>query len=317
LQINLSYSLISIESIKEILFINFNFYDITYCELFQSSSSDIYKIVNKGNIYYFKVYFANSKIYKDLEFEIEVMNKLKQYNISCYLIESDKNSYIIKLNCIEGLRYAILLSNSEGIELNYNIHQSAIIYGKYQAILHKNLDNLSIGQYKEFNLFDTISKSSNKIIDFLNQKDKERNFFIKIKEQIILNLKNISLDKFEFGICHNDLHGGNSSIDQYNSLRFYDFDFCSYNYRIYDLAVFYWSCLNRKNEKQWNSFIHSYKMIKNINLDELKYINNFIVIRDLIVISLYIDKTKKLGSSFFNDIFLYNRINFLKNLKLT
>lgn len=58
-------------------------------------------------------------------------------------------------------------------------------------------------------------------------------------------------------------------------------------------------------------------MIKNINLDELKYINNFIVIRDLIVISLYIDKTKKLGSSFFNDIFLYNRINFLKNLKLT
>jgi Ser/Thr protein kinase RdoA (MazF antagonist) len=87
LQINLSYSLISIESIKEILFINFNFYDITYCELFQSSSSDIYKIVNKGNIYYFKVYFANSKIYKDLEFEIEVMNKLKQYNISCYLFE--------------------------------------------------------------------------------------------------------------------------------------------------------------------------------------------------------------------------------------
>ena len=136
MQINLSYSLISIESIKEILFINFNFYDITYCELFQSSSSDIYKIVNKGNIYYFKVYFANSKIYKDLEFEIEVMNKLKQYNISCYLIESDKNSYIIKLNCIEGLRYAILLSNSEGIELNYNILYVLCFLGLWTRYYH-------------------------------------------------------------------------------------------------------------------------------------------------------------------------------------
>ena len=316
MQIKTLYSLISIESIKKILCSNFNFYDITYCELIQSSSSDIYKIINKGNIYYFKVYFTNSKTYKDLEFEIEVMNKLKQLNISCFTIKSNKNSYVIELASFEGLRYAILLSNIKGKELNYNLKESAIIYGKYQALLHKNLDSLSMLEYKEFNLIDTINKSTHQIVDFLSQKDKEKNFFIKLKEKVISNLKNISLDKFEFGICHNDLHGGNSSLDLYNSLRFYDFDFCSYNYRVYDLAVFYWSCLNRKNEKQWNSFIHSYKMIKNINLDELKYINNFIVIRDLIVISLYVDKTNRLGRSFFNDNFLYNRIDFLKNLKL-
>lgn len=316
MQIKTLYSLISIESIKKILCSNFNFYDITYCELIQSSSSDIYKIINKGNIYYFKVYFTNSKTYKDLEFEIEVMNKLKQLNISCFTIKSNKNSYVIELASFEGLRYAILLSNIKGKELNYNLKESAIIYGKYQALLHKNLDSLSMLEYKEFNLIDTINKSTHQIVDFLSQKDKEKNFFIKLKEKVISNLKNISLDKFEFGICHNDLHGGNSSLDLYNSLRFYDFDFCSYNYRVYDLAVFYWSCLNRKNEKQWNSFINSYKTIKNINLDELKYINNFIVIRDLIVISLYVDKTNRLGRSFFNDNFLYNRIDFLKNLKL-
>lgn len=228
MNIKISYSVISIDSIKQILYANYNFEFILYCEFIQSSLSDIYRIITNKNTYYFKIYFMNTKLEKDLKFEIEIMNKLKKYDICCFPIESNKNNYIIKLNCLEGSRYAILLSNIKGKELNYNINESSKIYGKYIALLHKNLDKITTIESKNFNLLVTIDDSIDKIVDFLNYKKHEINFFFKIKEKIILNLNRISLDEFDFGICHNDLHGGNSFLE-YNKLKFYDFDFCSYN----------------------------------------------------------------------------------------
>ena len=93
-------------------------------------------------------------------------------------------------------------------------------------------------------------------------------------------------------------------------LIFFDFEFCSYGYHLYDLATFKWGCLVGKRKNDWKNFIEGYKEILPLSDIDLKYLLHFVALRHIFIMSLDIGRVHVLG----NDIIGYGYMN--KRIKL-
>ncbi len=60
----------------------------------------------------------------------------------------------------------------------------------------------------------------------------------------------------------------------------FDFEFCAYGYRIYDIATFRWS-RGSDNQKLWDSFLAGYQSIRELSGSEIQAIDIFVKARQL------------------------------------
>jgi Ser/Thr protein kinase RdoA (MazF antagonist) len=60
----------------------------------------------------------------------------------------------------------------------------------------------------------------------------------------------------------------------------FDFEFCAYGYRAYDIATFRWS-RGSDNTELWNAFLNGYQSVRKLNDSEMKSIEVFIQARNL------------------------------------
>lgn len=312
-----SHSLISKECVIEIIQTNYNLGKVIDCMLLHSGINDIYKVITTTEYYIFKIYKLNEKTIKNLYSEVNLLFTLKNDKIVSFPISNNLNQFILELNTIEGIRLAFLSSYIKGKELNFKDDASAFLYGKNMAKLHKSLDtNKNLHFNSSFDLENNLIKSISNITNFFKYQSKYYNFFLNYSNKVLEKFSKIPIQDFDYGICHNDLHGGNALINKDNKLVYFDFDYCGYNFRIYELSVFKWSCIIRMREEQWNNFIYGYESIKNINKNELKYSYIFVAIRDIIILSEYIRRTERLGILSITDFYIEKRISFLNELNI-
>ena len=135
-------------------------------------------------------------------------------------------------------------------------------------------------------------------------------FFLEFSEKLLEKIKNLN---FTQQYCHNDLHGGNAKKIG-KQIFFFDFDFFGYGYSIYELAVFKWSCIIGNRHDAWNNYIKGYESILKIKINEMKYLMYFVAIRDIIIMSQYIENIDTIGHEIINHFYIKKRMLFLKNI---
>lgn len=281
--------------------------------LIRSSINDIYKISTKNNQYIFKIFNLDKK-FKDLEFEIEYMLYLNSNNILLsFPFKTLSNQYFVDVDYPEGARIAILTNYIKGSKLTYTA-KDAYLYGKNIADLHKisNFFHITTNKNKEYNIFKILLESKIIITDFLLQYyPKHVDFFLGLSNKLLSSTENI---KFTQQYCHNDLHSDNAKKIG-NNIYFYDFDFSGKGYIMYELSVFKWSCMIGNRMGSWEEFIKGYESILKINLKELDFLLHFVAIRDIIVMSLYINRVNIIGHEIISNFYINKRITFLKNIE--
>ncbi|HFU75826.1 MAG TPA: hypothetical protein ENK66_06215 [Arcobacter sp.] len=279
--------------------------------LIRSSSNDIYKIITKDSLYIFKIFHID-KTLKDLEFEIKYVLYLKANNILVsYPLKAINNKHFIYVDYKEGKKLAILTNYIEGSKLKYISHD-VYLFGRNVAKFHKvsNSFLMPTAKQKKYNIFEILFEKKVIIENFLRKYHYQHlNFFSNFSNNL-LSLNNI---KFSKGYCHNDLHTDNTRKTN-NGIYLFDFDFSGYGYVLYELSVFKWSCILNNKINIWKKFIEGYKSILSINSQEIEYMYSFIAIRDIIVMSLYINRINIIGHKTINSTYINERMEFLKNL---
>jgi Ser/Thr protein kinase RdoA (MazF antagonist) len=92
-------------------------------------------------------------------------------------------------------------------------------------------------------------------------------------------ISEIDFNEDDFGIIGGDFHGDNHFFTKDNRLTHFDFELCSYGWRVFDLAVF--RHYKGRSDKLWNRFLKDYQSIRPLKAYELESIPAFVIIRQI------------------------------------
>lgn len=284
------------------------------CEYFTGGFSHTYRVTtDEGVIYYLKSYRTNWRTLEDIQYEMDVLNHLKNKNFaSTKPVQTISGDYYYPVNAPEGIRHLVLLTVAPGYLISYDHEPEKISkqYGQAVAQMHNALDDF-FSSHQRFPLdLDFFTVEPLKTIEpFLEGHSEDwkfiQNFANTLREKLI-NLPEFNL---ELGFCHGDLQGYHANVSPDGTLTFFDFDCGGFGYRAYDLAVFLWCCrLEDAVSTRWEPFIQSYKSQRKLNpLDEMA-IPLFVCARYLWHIGVHTRNTPDWGIDIINDEYIKDHL---------
>jgi Ser/Thr protein kinase RdoA (MazF antagonist) len=101
-----------------------------------------------------------------------------------------------------------------------------------------------------------------------------------IAETLTDAISELDLASLDYGIIGGDIHGKKQHFTEDNHLTLFDFEFCAYGYRVYELATFKWN-RGSTDIKLWQSFLNGYQSVRKLSDTEQKAIDVFVKLRNL------------------------------------
>lgn len=244
--------------------------------------NDLYLVEEGSEKYVLRLSnFSKSITMKETEFlfELEWLNFLHDNKIPVsYPIRRLDGQLYGKINAPEGSRYATLFSYAEGsTELN---EERAYILGKSLAELHRASDSFETTlDRKRLDANHLIDQSIQKIKAFLGDSWRQD---LQLLDELAVKLKrtisSLGFEREVYGIIAGDNHGYNQHFTSSNHLTMFDFEFCAYGHRIYDIATFKWG---RTDVELWNAFLNGYQSIRFITDAEMQALDAFVLARHI------------------------------------
>lgn len=282
-------TLIEDEDIKEVVDRHYKI-DIIDCVLHKNGTHDVYKITGTDDEYYFKVYRHGFHIPKDIEAEIWLLNRLVELNapVSVSLPKVTGAGYV-EISAPEGMRYGVLYEKADGVVGDFgegHLYQ----HGSSLASIHLAADSIQ-GNSERFHLDLNylLVKPFNLARPFLDQQLEKQ--LSSIIQAVRNTVKSLEQTKPYYGLCHGDAGGFNCHITENKVVTHFDFDFCGYGWRSYDLAVFLWSrhmiCKDpaiADQHFQW--FLNGYQSKRLLSTKELICLPYFVVCRAIWMVAL-------------------------------
>lgn len=119
---------------------------------------------------------------------------------------------------------------------------------------------------------------------WLPDSDKE---VIEEYQKLKTHIETLPKDKENYGLIHQDAHGGNFFVDDKGEVTFFDFDDCAYSWYANDIGILLFYALDAKTEiknyqqKFIESFIAGYNQTNYIDPKWIEYIPSFIRLREI------------------------------------
>lgn len=212
----------------------------TICLFEYHGLNDIYQCISGSTPYFFKIFSREDVDRQAIEAEVEIVNFLKKTGLSvAYPIAQNDGDFLLPINTPERTRFGIMFTAAEGIPIHYDklSEREMIIIGSLISNMHSILDSMPSSPQRwklDEHLFldrslELLAKYSriNPQVDlpFLQQVVKE------LKERIQRNANN-----WNWGLCHGDIYTGNIHRRNDGNLTLFDFDFCGFGWRAYDVS---------------------------------------------------------------------------------
>jgi Ser/Thr protein kinase RdoA (MazF antagonist) len=111
-----------------------------------------------------------------------------------------------------------------------------------------------------------------------------------IGSRVVQSLSALRIEPPQFGVCHGDFAGFNTHVDEHGHQTHFDFDFCGFGWRAYDLAVMLWSRHKIAGPtlapKQFACFLEGYESIRKLSDDERRSIPYFVLCREMFIMGV-------------------------------
>jgi len=270
--------------VKEYVKENFAFTESVNTEILNVGVNDIYFVEVGSEKYVLRLSRADKNLTlteSSFLFELTWLEFLNDHQvpISFPIRRIDKQLFGI-IEALEGPRYATLFSYAEGTtDIN---EEQAFILGRSLAQLHIVSDDFKTNlERNPLNIDQLIDQPLTQIKMILDKSGKKELKILnklaqKLREQILY----LDMTRETYGIIAGDIHGYNQHFTKDNQLTMFDFEFCAYGYRVYDIATFRWS-RGSDNEELWNAFLNGYQSVRKLNDSEMEAIEAFVQARNL------------------------------------
>lgn len=214
-------------------------------------------------------------------FELEWLEFLHHQNVAVsYPIRRTDGALYSVIHAPEGPRYATLFSFAEGSD--QLSAEQAYLLGQGLAQLHLASDAFTTTLPRmHLDAKELISDSIERIRHFLeNTFEEECRALEETGRDIVKQITTLDLSGDSYGVISGDFHGYNQHFTDLNQLTMFDFEFCAYGYRIYDLATFRWS-RGADDPVIWHAFLQGYQTVRPLNEAELQSIDLFVKARQI------------------------------------
>ncbi|WP_299888260.1 phosphotransferase [uncultured Lacinutrix sp.] len=243
------------------------------CKLFRTGMNHTYFLSDNETKYVLRIYSHNWRSKSDIIAEIELLNLLKENNLSVSFPIQDRNGdFIQEINAPEGIRYIVLFSFAKGEKIRFTNKETCFVIGSLMAKIHNLTSNTTI---------DRISYDKESLIKLPYEHLKEH-FSEKLPEMEFIKgidqfFKKTDFENSRNGVVHMDIWYDNMAITNEKEITFYDFDFCGNGIQILDVGYFCKQLFHIETDKKeyelkMNHFLEGYQSIRPLSDDELKLI---------------------------------------------
>lgn len=297
---------------------NYPAIDIRSCELLAMGCTDNYLLKGKRKKYVFRLYRKNWWPKAEIDGELQLLEVLTRNKLDvCKPIRADNDKRYISVKTAEGTRYGALFDYIPGRHLGHTSrsrHANLRQLGEMTARMHMIADTIDPPVKRWTMDFGAIVPPFLKAASsVLSHREKDLAYLNRLAvrlEDIIFSQPEGSLD---FGLCHGDLHVHNVMLGPEGKLTIFDFDWCSYSYRAYDLATVWWSLpREEKSTRLWKSFLNAYLKQRKLSKQEKQLMPWFVILRQFELLNFHLSVRDQFGSAWQNDDYYDARIGFFR-----
>lgn len=312
------HSIISPEAILKLVQRDYPGVGAIACELLELGCNDNYRIKTKRHHYVFRLYRYNWWPEKEIDGELHLLEILsrKKLNVSKPVRTASKKRYI-KTKVAEGSRYGALFVFLPGRQLGFNFgprNKNLLNLGSLVADMHTISGNSRLAIERWTLGFDnTVKEFLNQAPVVLGHRENDLKYLHKLSDQLEDVIFSQKENAFSIGLCHGDLHTHNVMLQPGGELALFDFDWCGYSWRAYDLATVWWSISRSNTSRQaWNAFLRGYKQNRDLTREEKKYLPWFVVLRHFEFLNFQLSMRKHIGSAWLGDNYYDHHLKFFK-----
>ncbi|WP_103866311.1 phosphotransferase [Aquimarina sp. I32.4] len=247
------------------------------CKILKIGVNHTYLVECGKNKYVFRVYSYNWRAKKEIKEELQLLNLLKENNISVsYPLIDISGKFIQRIEAPEGERYGVLFSYAKGTKIRNLTEKNCVKIGELMGKIHEVLNKRSIK--RDSYDIEILTKLPYQYAKehFLESMD-EMKFVKKAGDYISSEFGAVNSENIRFGIVHLDIWYDNMNIEDDSAITIFDFDFCGNGWLFLDVAYFSVQLFNTEPDKDkfevnLHSFYKGYKQYSVISEDEKKLI---------------------------------------------
>lgn len=196
----------------------------TRCRILRTGVNHTYLITTREKKFVLRVYARNWRTELEINEELKLLTFLRKKNIAVsFPIKDMKGEYVLRINAIEGLRFAVLFSYAEGATIKNPSTETCFQLGVTMARLHQQTLNETIE--RRYYSAETLVKWAFELArNHFGASSDEMEYFKKAQTSISNEFDRIDQAVVRKGVVHLDIWQDNLKVDKDGLITIFDFD---------------------------------------------------------------------------------------------
>ncbi len=289
------------------------------CSLLEMGCNDNFLVRGKRQDYVFRLYRKDWWPEEGVDEELRFLEILKRNNVNvCVPRRTSKNHRYISITVPEGKRFGALFGFLAGrplANITGKAHCNMQTLGEMLARVHEIGDNLKAPLKRWTMGYDfMVEQTMHDLSSRLAHRPKDLAFLHKLAKRLRHMLEQPSAKTLDFGICHGDFHTHNIMLQPDGKIAIFDFDWCTYSWRAYDLASAWWS-LKRLNKPDtaFKAMLRGYQRIRKLSAYERTVLAEFVMLRQFELLGFHLANRSHFGHGWLNEGYFDHHMRFFRD----
>jgi Ser/Thr protein kinase RdoA (MazF antagonist) len=273
--------------------------------LIQSSLNDHYALHSDQGELVIRIYRRGWRSNEAVTWELELIDHLARCGapVAACIPRTD-GRWFSEIQAVEGVRQIAVFQHAPGRYTHFgNAGRSRISpadcaeeFGQSVAEVHAAADSYRARRPRfHLDLAHLLEQPLRAIAQVYAHRSRDVDGLRQLAAQLRQLLDRIGLANLDWGPCHGDMSGGNSTYSNGRVIHF-DFDCAGPGWRAYDLAVFFWSLsIDGHGAEVWDRFLRGYSACRSLPDNDLAAVRAFACVRVIWLIGLWCANAGVLG----------------------
>lgn len=281
------------------------------CRLIKSVLCDTYEVTTPSDRYIFRVYPHGPRSSVEIRNELKFILHLSNSGISVSTpVARRGGDPLLPIPAPEGERQGVLFTYADGAPLHHlNDLEATRAFGRLSARIHMAADRLPFDL--DLPVFDTKLLLDQPLARMEQIYDHRTDVLAHLRDvaaDIKHRIESTSKERPYFGLCHGDLNRSNVHYSLQDGLTLFDFEYCNYGWRAFDLATL----INTESDDHIQAYLNGYETVRAMDDAERSTLPVFQVAQKIWMLGTGASHADAIGIGWMTDRFLDSQMEIIK-----
>jgi Ser/Thr protein kinase RdoA (MazF antagonist) len=309
-------SFVDTNALAELIAAEYNFGGPVSCKLFskmlRTQDNDHYMVTtSRGDKFVARIYQLGKRLERqesDYLYELDWLNFLEKEGMPVsYPITRKDGRFLGSIQAPEGRRYYAIFTYAQGAPMDIHNPDELYTFGREMARIHTTSNNYTQSyDRRKLDLEFLVDKPVERMKRYWDAEEHADDLDLLLisaqeaKEQILALIANEHNTPGSWGPIGGDFHSSSVFFDAQEQPTFFNFDWCGYGWRSYDIAAFLHNTnlIHQHNEELAEALFAGYYSIRPLSENEHEAIAPFLTIRRVWLTGLFTMNDGLAGHSF-------------------